>query len=109
MNVVDREEAQEQGFATFNGCKHLLVDVPEGAFTITCRSGKKLATFCFLPNVAPKSGHQCVHIVHHTGKIGKDGVPYQQASFYGQGPTNAAVTYKDETPTTVVSLSLKDE
>ena len=66
-NIVSETEAAAAGFATFNRCQHLCVDIPDGMSTITCRTSQgRLVTFCFVPyeNDGPP---QCVDIHEKTG------------------------------------------
>jgi hypothetical protein len=107
------EDAEDAGeYAVFNGGPHLCVDVPEGAFTISCRNaqGRKV-TFAFVAEPSGK-GHQCIDIVHHTGgKTVKNGgscdVPVMQASMHTIGHAKHIATYKEREPVVLISLSLK--
>lgn len=105
-NVVAAKEAKQLGFANYNDYNHLVVEVPNEGFTISARTpdGQKI-TFSFIRRPTG-DGHQCVEIIHHTGNKTVKGYPVQQAAMYGLGPTNAICRYNDESPTTLVSVSL---
>jgi hypothetical protein len=50
MGLSTPAAAKAAGFKVFNGRSHLLVDVPDGLFTISCRtSAGDLVTFAFCP------------------------------------------------------------
>lgn len=63
--VNPKDPGVPQGFATYNNCPHLCVDVPNGEFTISCRTqeGKQI-TFAFLA-YRPLGPAQCVDIQRH--------------------------------------------
>lgn len=58
-----------QGYAEFNRCNHVAIDVPDGQTTYSFRTseGKRL-TFCFLPYI--KEGPpQCVDVAYHDSGV----------------------------------------
>ena len=79
-------EVVKRGFASFNGGPHLLVNVPNGSFTITAKTsdGHKI-TFAFVP-YTPDGPAQCVDIQHHTPSKrmvhGEDTVPIQYVKLF---------------------------
>lgn len=110
VEVLPSNEAAEKGFATFNNKgEHVCVELPQATATITVKTADdELVTFSFVqrPQSGGKFGHQCVDIVHHGLARNESGSPLQAASFLGQGPTNAVTSPKDESPTTIVVLSI---
>lgn len=103
--LVDNDESDR--FVKYNKkAPHLCVALPDETCTISVRTpdGNKI-TFSFIHR--PEGlGHQCVDIVHHSDKLNESGNPLQTASFLGQGPTNAVTCPNDDSPTTLVVLSL---
>lgn len=59
------DAASAAGYAQFNGVPHLSVDVPDGGFTVTCKTSEgRRITFSFMPyrNAGPP---QCVDVTYH--------------------------------------------
>lgn len=109
VNVYDREGAEYNGFAVFNGGRHLCVELETEPTTISVKTADgKLITFAFTCRTSGL-GHQCVDIVHHGKTKNDSGSPLQSAAFLGQGPTNAVCKPDDESPTTIVVLSIPVE
>jgi hypothetical protein len=118
--VLPANEVSAAGFAKFNDCQHLCVEIPEGWHTITCKtSGGKLVTFSFVPDVFVGSGHQCVDVHHATGdkrKVQRNGVNFemvcQNVNVFGSGsykdPLRSLDYYKDNdnNPMTLTSILL---
>ena len=103
---LDREQAADAGFAVFNGGRHVCLELANEPTTISVKTPDgKLVTFAFTRR-PEGDGHQCVDIVQHGKARNANGNPLQQASFLGQGPTNAVTKLTDESPTTIVVLSL---
>lgn len=90
VDIVKADEAEEKGYAKCNSGKHLLVEVPDGHFTISARtSAGDLITFAFVPHEVA-GPPRCVDI-HHTPP---DWIPNSPMEFpgqsvivFGQGPT----------------------
>lgn len=89
MTTITPDEAVRMGFAKFNRGQHLAVDVPDGNFTVTCRTseGRKLTVaFCPYKDGGPA---QCVDIQHHTSELtvpnGEIRLPVQQVICFGIG------------------------
>jgi hypothetical protein len=62
-------EAVAEGFAEFNRNPHLAVDVPDGNFTITCKTSEgKRITFAFLAYESGGKPPQAVDIAYHSGE-----------------------------------------
>ena len=50
LPVLTEADARALGFAGFNDVPHKLIDLPDGAFTISVKtSDGRRATFCFMP------------------------------------------------------------
>jgi len=50
LPVMTEADAKAIGFATFNNVPHKVIDLPDGAFTISVKtSDGRRATFCFMP------------------------------------------------------------
>lgn len=63
--TCDAGQAENLGFATFNGVPHLCVDVPDGGFTISAKTTQgKRVTFAFMP-YEDDGAPQCVDIQYH--------------------------------------------
>jgi hypothetical protein len=64
--LLSVNDAKKKGFATYNGCQHLCLEIPDGMTTISARTseGKKI-TFSFLP-YKTDGPPQCVDIEHQT-------------------------------------------
>jgi hypothetical protein len=108
--ALDKNEARKHGFAGFNSGKHLLVNIPDGQFTVSCRltNGKRV-TFAFCPyelNGVP----QCVDIqFHDSGQFVQNGdvqCPIQQVIAFTAG--SAKFVSKLEDKVTLVTLLLKE-
>lgn len=109
MKTLSKEEAKQQGYATFNRGPHICIDVPDGQQTISVRtSNGKLVTFDFIPY---KEGGpaNCIDIVQHdTGTVtsngGRNDIPVQRVLCLGAGPT----WFRSEAgkPVTVVAILL---
>ena len=51
IRVLSREDAAAAGFATFNRCDHVCIDLPPGMTSISLRSADgKLVSMCLLPS-----------------------------------------------------------
>ena len=85
MKTLTREQAEEQGYATFNAGQHFAIDVPDGSSTITCRtSAGDLITFAFMPyekNCAP----MCVDIANHGKQKNSSDTPVNDVICFTQG------------------------
>ena len=69
--IEDQREFVPAEFETFNHCDHLAVNVPDGGFTITCRTsqGKRVTLhFGHYGDGVPK----CVDIVYHDNGTTRD-------------------------------------
>lgn len=95
----DNSEIAAAGFADFNGGTHLCVDVPDGNFTISCRTsaGEKI-TFAFCPY--KKDGPaKCVDIQRHTAELtvenGDSLLPSQSVILFGARKKDVRV-YADQ-------------
>lgn len=50
LPIMTETDAKALGFATFNNVPHKVIDLPDGAFTISVKtSDSRRATFCFMP------------------------------------------------------------
>lgn len=113
MKTLTPEEAVAAGFAEFNGCPHLCIDVPDGGFTISARtSDGKRVTFCFVPyrDDAPAG---CVDVQYHDAPVPK--VPngrYQLPVMHSVGFAVGSDTWdtrKHDRPTTLLTVLLDDK
>jgi Fe-S-cluster-containing dehydrogenase component len=109
--LVDHKEVEVHGFARFNKQPHLLVDVPNGNFTITCRTsnGKKI-TFAFQAyeeNGAPA----CVDVCHHTSPKavmnGDHRCPLQEVLCFSAGYNAFVSKLDDQKPVTLTTIMLE--
>ena len=106
FNTRSRDEAKALGYAVYNGGNHVCIDLDNAPATISVRTPDgKLVTFAFTCR-PDGEGHQCVDIKNHSMALNDSGNALQRASFLGQGPTNATCHESDDSPTTVVVLSL---
>ncbi len=98
VSVFSRDEAEDRGFAVFNGGEHVCVDLTDvGHATISVKTGdEELVTFALMPRHEAK-GHQCVDIKHH----GVDGMK----TWIAAGGSTLAVV-KPEQKATLVILNL---
>lgn len=108
------KDAEDAGYLKYNNGPHLAIDLLPAKLndlgdspTITVRTptGKRI-TFAFLKEVGGED-YQCVDVVverldHQT----PHGSSIQQAAFLAEGPTNAVCKVSDDSPTTVISVSL---
>jgi hypothetical protein len=64
----DSAKVEKAGYAKFNNCPHLCVDIPDGHSTITCRTvdGRRI-TFAFCP-YHDRGPPQCVDVQAHQGQ-----------------------------------------
>jgi hypothetical protein len=104
----DPKAIKARGFAHFNHFPHLMVEVPDGGFTISAKtsSGKRV-TFAFCPY--EKGGEAgAVDVVYHdSGKTVnnmEEDLPIFKAINFGMGKWNAAPE-----DNTIVSVVLDDE
>ncbi len=102
VSVLSRGDAEDRGFAGFNGGEHVCVDLTNvGSATISVKTGDgELVTFALIPRHEGK-GHQCVDISHH----GVDGI---RASILGKGPTLAYVMPEKKATLVVVNLPVRE-
>ena len=108
--VDSKQAALDDGYAGFNQCPHLLVELDNDVQTISVKTPDgNLVTLSFLRRVLGE-GHQCVDIMHHNPKAfiknGDTDVPVQTGWFHGCGPTNARCGVQDMPPTTLIVLGL---
>ena len=91
ITTHNADDVEAAGFAKFNGGSHLCVDIPDGHFTISCKTseGKKV-TFAFVPYTEAGPG-QCVDIQRHgcpvTCPNGDSQLDVQKVICFGPGPT----------------------
>lgn len=111
--VADSKNAESLGFAQFNGGPHLLVDVPNGHFTISTKTSQgKRVTFAFCPY--EKDGPaQCIDIEHHNSeRVVMNGVTPQAVQTvicFSQG-NDAFRGYTDaQKPVTLTTLLLHSQ
>lgn len=107
------DDAMKQGFAMFNGGRHLCVDVPDESFTVSCRTSEgRRITFAFLPykeNGPPQAVdiqyHDSPVLIEHSDTV----LPAQ--SFIGLGPKRGDVRYSRHStkPCTLLTMILSDE
>jgi hypothetical protein len=101
--AVAKAVAIDSGFASYNDCPHLCVDVPDGFFTISARlSDGRRITFAFAP-YEKDSAAQCVDIHYHDSckfvHSGKRGIPIQDVILFDRG-------HKHATPEIVTNICL---
>jgi len=109
IQVMETKQAAiDAGFAGFNTCKHVCVDLPQDYTTISVRSPDGgLMTISFVPRPADRGiGHQVADVVYHSGKKNENGYPIQRAALLGAGPTIARSMPDDKIPTTVVTVNM---
>ena len=93
MQVIPASEVEKSGYAKFNMGPHLCVDVPDGWYTISCKTPDgKMITFAFIPDSESDAGHSCVDVHHATAakkKIEFNEQSYecacQEVIVFGQG------------------------
>ena len=105
--------AKRRGFAVFNGGRHLCVDVPDGSFTLSCRTSEgRRITFAFLP-YEENGPPQAVDIQYHDSPvlIEHDDTVLPAQSFIGFGPKRGDVRYSRHStkPCTLLCVILSDE
>jgi Fe-S-cluster-containing dehydrogenase component len=111
LNVVHHGSAESNGFAKFNRNPHLLVEVPNGGFTITCRTkaGKKV-TFSF-EAYEENGSPACVDVCHHTSPKtvmnGDHPCPVQEVLCFTRGRTAYVSKLEQEDPVTVTTVLLE--
>jgi hypothetical protein len=107
------EGARAAGFAEFNGCDHLCVDVPDETFTVSCRTSEgRRITFSFLP-YRKGGAPQAVDIQYHDSPVlieHSDTVLPAQ-SFIRFGPKRGDVRYSRHStkPCTLLCVIMSDE
>lgn len=107
VREVAAEDAKDEGFAKFNGGRHLCVEVPDGHFTIAAKTSEgKVITFAFAPYEKGGSA-QCVDVMHH-----HDGEEYEDAKVqriiaFSSGGT-AFRSGENDKPVTLTTHLLKD-
>lgn len=111
--VLSPEGATQAGYASFNDCPHLAVEVPDGYFTITARTtnGKRI-TFAFLPH-GENEPADCVDISYHDAPLppmmnNKEACPVMHAIGFTVG-YNTFDTRKPKAPTTLITVLLADQ
>jgi hypothetical protein len=87
--AVTKNNAIECGFAGYNNCTHLCVDVPDGFFTISARlSDGRRVTFAFTP-YEENAPSQAVDILYHDPNTyvlnGERKVPVQNVILFDRG------------------------
>lgn len=104
-----KQEAEEAGYAGFNQGPHLAVDLEAGKWqTISVRNGEQMVTFSFIPRHDNPEKMGCCDVCVHREKKTEAGNSIQQGAFLGEGPTNACCSLKDESPTTLITISMQD-
>ena len=109
FQILTVERAEEEGFATYDGCDHVCLKLADKPVTLSVRcSNGKLVTFKF-QHYEKLGGHHCVDVTYH-GPNQLDGIPIQHCSVNGLGPT-LYNTKRDATddPATQVVVSLRDD
>lgn len=109
-----KKSADANGFATFNSCPHMCIDVPDGMRTITCRTsdGEKV-TFCFIP-YRDGGVADCIDIYQHTSKVPaiapniNEGATAMNVRVFSGGGTPFA-SGPDAPPVTLMCLILKPD
>lgn len=110
------EQVEAAGFAEFNRCPHLCVEVPDGTCTISARtSDGHLVTFCFLPTHGPMhaSPAGCVDIQFHNSAaprikgVNQDTRPVQHIVGFTPGAINWDTRHMQR-PTTLLTVLLHD-
>lgn len=84
--LLTADETIAEGYAKFNRCNHLCVDLPDEQFTISARTpdGRRV-TFGF--NYYEDKTKGCVDIsFHDSGRKNDNGIPLMDVSVRGQGP-----------------------
>lgn len=106
------KQAARNGFATFNDCPHMCIDVPDGMQTITCRtSDGEQVTFCFIPYRTGRVA-DCIDIYQHTSKVPaiapniNEGATAMDVRVFSGGST---LLRDDAPPVTLMSLILKPD
>lgn len=111
--VATKAEAEQNGYAGFNGYPHLCVDLPsQGGLTITCKTAEgKRITFSFVPYEDGTAG--CCDIQYHDSPApkvmnGKTACPVMHSIGFTPG-TNTFDTRKQAKPTTLITVLLADK
>lgn len=108
--MMSRREASYTPFATFNNCPHLVVDAPNGNFTITVRTSEgKRITFAFNP-YQENGPAQCVDILHHDSGVVKENgdtdCPVQEVIAFTVGNDLFRSKLDDKKPCTLLTVLL---
>lgn len=112
MKTLECDAAQAAGYAVFNDCPHLCIDMPDGMRTISCRmSDGEQVTFCFVP-YREGGAADCIDIYQHTSKVPAIGRNINEGStamnvrVFSGGST---LLTDDERPVTLMCLILKPD
>jgi hypothetical protein len=115
FRLLEPDGAKHLGYTTYNGGPHLCVDVPDGHFTISCKTSEgKVVTFAFCP-YQDDCPPQCVDVKHHTSgvkvKNGDTMLAAQEVICFATGRERFRSSIKDEKPhtLTVILLATKQE
>lgn len=93
---VSAKQAEQLGYPHYNNCPHLLVDVPDGGYTLACRTSEGYrVSVCFVP-YRTGGPPQCVDIEQHHGDPaqqipnGEYLLSVQDVRVFGPGPDRYA-------------------
>lgn len=107
--MLEPEQVANFGFANFNRNPHLCVEVPDGNFTISCRTSTgELITFAFVPYRTGEAA-QCVDVQRHTTAFStSNGRPIQNVICFTPGGDTFRSDSKDKRPTTLMTVLLHE-
>jgi hypothetical protein len=109
MQMAEADKVVGLGYAKFNNNPHLCVDIPDGNFTITCKTSTgEQVTFSFVPY---RTGcpAQCVDIQRHTTAFStSNGRPIQNVICFTPGSDTFRSGKDDKKPTTLMTLLLHE-
>ena len=111
MQIIPADQAEENGFAKFNGGPHLCVEVPNGHFTISAKlSDGRQITFAFSP-YEENGVAKCVDVHDKGGKKiehqGQTREEQQVICFSGGGPDPFRTKEDSDKPVTLTTILLK--
>lgn len=107
------QQAQLDGYATFNRGPHLCIDAPNGHFTISVRTSEgKMVTMAFVP-YSENGPPQCMDVQYHSSGVvkqnGSSSSPVQAVIGFTTGSNVFRSTLEDEKPCTLLTVLLNQK
>ena len=119
IRVLSRERAAAAGFATFNRCDHVCIDLPPGMTSVSLRSADgKLISMCLLPTGKDEARAECLDIGFENAPVPKvpgpnrDGTQLNRLHVLGFTPGPACIEIdrrRNTTPITLLTILLSDQ